>query len=139
MTRAMLHLSIPINDIQSSLHFYRDLLGCEATRIQDDRIDFHFFGHHLVAQLSPEECLHRSVNIGVDRYPLRHFGVIVESSDYDGMLERMTLAGTPFAMHSKKIFIGTPREQSVCIVYDPSGNAVEVKGLPDPQQVFSSQ
>jgi len=65
--------------------------------------------------------------------------MIVESSAYDQMLERMTRANTPFAMHSKKIFIGTPREQSVCIVYDPSGNAVEVKGLPDPQQVFSSQ
>lgn len=139
MSRAMLHLSIPIKDIGSSLDFYRGVLGCEATRIQDDRIDFHFFGHHLVAQLSPEECRHKSVNIGADQYPLRHFGVIVESTDYDRMLAKLISANSPFAMHSKKIFVGTPREQSVCIVYDPSGNAVEIKGIPDPQQVFSSR
>jgi uncharacterized protein len=139
MTLAMIHLSIPIREIDSTLAFYRDLLGCTATRVRDDRIDFEFFGHHLVAQLSEVEAAHRSVNIGEDKYPLRHFGVIVAPEHYDGILDRLRNAKVPFAMEPKRIFIGTPREQSVFLVHDPSGNAVEVKGLTQPDRVFSTQ
>lgn len=139
MTRAMIHLSIPVREINATLAFYADLLGCTATRTQEDRIDFEFFGHHLVAQLSAVEAAHRSVSIGTDDYPLRHFGVIVDSDVYRAMLERLRAARVPFAMQPKQIFVGTPREQSVFLVYDPSGNAIEVKGLPQPDQVFSTQ
>ena len=139
MSLAMIHLSIPIRDVDSTLAFYRDLLGCTATRVQDNRIDFEFFGHHLVAQLSEVEAAHRSVHIGQDDYPLRHFGVIVEPGAYDGMLHRLRQAGVPFAMEPKRIFVGTPREQSVFLVYDPSGNSIEIKGLAQPSQVFSTQ
>lgn len=139
MTRSMLHLSIPVRDIDSTLTFYRDVLGCVATRVQDDRVDIEFFGHHLVAQLSAQEAAHRSVNIGKDNYPLRHFGVIVEPGVYEEMLRRLRAAQVPFAMAPTRIFVGTPREQSVFLVSDPSGNAVEVKGLPQPDLVFSPQ
>lgn len=139
MKLATIHFSFPIRDIESTLAFYRDLLGCTATRVQADRIDFEFFGHHLVAQLSEVEASHRSVNIGKDNYPLRHFGVIVEPSDYDSMLSKLRKAQVPFAMEPARIFIGTPREQTVFLVFDPSGNAIEVKGLLQPSQVFSTQ
>lgn len=138
MNLSMIHLSIPIRDVESTLTFYRDLLGCVVTRVQSDRIDFEFFGHHLVAQLSELEAAHRSVNIGKDSYPLRHFGVIVEPHVYEDLLSRLRKAKVPFAMEPKRIFLETPREQSVFLVYDPSGNAVEVKGLMPPSRVFSA-
>lgn len=137
MPMAMLHLSIPIRDIDTSLAFYRDLLGCQATRVGQDRIDFDFFGHHLVAQLSEAEAAHRSVRIGEGSYPLRHFGVIVQPDEYQRALGRLNNAAIPFAMKPRTIFAGTPREQSVFLVYDPSGNALEFKALPDPHNVFS--
>lgn len=137
MRLAMLHLSIPIRDIETSLAFYRNLLGCQATRVLEDRIDFDFFGHHLVAQLSEIEAAHRSVRIGEGSYPLRHFGVIVEPEEYGRVLDRLSDAAIPFAMKPRTIFAGTPREQSVFLVYDPSGNALEFKALPDPHNVFS--
>lgn len=135
--KATLHLSIPVTDIASTTHFYQDLLGCKVTRSIDDRADIDFFGHHLVAQLSPEEAAHVCVNIGKNPYPLRHFGVIVESDVYDNMLQKLRAAAVRFAMEPDHIFIGTPREQNVFLVLDPSGNAVEVKGMVKPQQVFS--
>ena len=137
MTPCMLHLSIPIKDIASSLYFYEEVLGCKATRIQDDRIDINFFGHHLVAQLSPEEAAHESVKVGGNEFPLRHFGVIVECAAYERMMGSLQQAKVPFAMTPKQIFVGTPREQSVFLVYDPSGNSIEFKGLAAPKQVFS--
>ncbi len=137
MDLAMLHLSIPIADIGTTLAFYRDLLGCRAARIEPDRIDFEFFGHHLVAQLSPEEAAHRTVNIGKQNYPLRHFGVIVPREQFERIAARLRAVGTEFAMPPEQIFTGTPREQQVLIALDPSGNAIELKSMPDPQQVFT--
>lgn len=137
LNKATLHLSIPVNDIEASVGFYQNLLGCKVTRVIDDRADIDFFGHHLVAQLSPAEAAHISVNIGKKPYPLRHFGVIVESEVYETMLKNLREAQVKFAMEPDHIFIGTPREQNVFLVYDPSGNAVEVKGMIKPNQVFS--
>lgn len=138
MSMAMIHLSIPIKDIASTVRFYRDILGCTVTRQQTDRLDIDFFGHHLVAQLSELEASHKSITIGRGNYPLRHFGVIVTPDVYDRMLSSLIAANVDFAMAPDRIFIGTPREQSVFLVFDFSGNAVEVKGMPDPQQVFSA-
>ncbi len=139
MHKATLHLSIPVKDIASTLFFYHDLLGCSVSRVIDDRVDIEFFGHHLVAQLSGVEASHVSVNIGKNPYPLRHFGVIVQTAIYEKMLIALRTANAVFAMQPDRIFIGTPREQSVFLVFDPSGNAVEVKGMDDPEQVFSAQ
>jgi len=113
-------------------------LGCTITRQQLDRLDINFYGHHLVAQLSKEEAAHKSITIGRGNYPLRHFGVIVQPDVYDRMLTSLIDARVTFAMAPDRIFIGTPREQSVFLVFDYSGNAVEVKGMPDPQQVFAT-
>lgn len=133
----MIHLSVPIHDIDEATRFYEHVLGCSVTRRQPDRLDIEFFGHHLVAQLSVAESSHRSINIGKDQYPLRHYGVIVQPSVYDRLLTRLEEAAVPFAMQPTRLFTGTPREQSVFLVKDPSGNALEVKGMPDPSQVFS--
>jgi extradiol dioxygenase family protein len=138
MNASMIHLSIPIKDIASTLRFYQDILGCTITRQQIDRLDIDFFGHHLVAQLSELEASHKSITIGRGNYPLRHFGVIVTPDIYDRMLSNLNDAKVEFAMAPDRIFIGTPREQSVFLVFDYSGNAVEVKGMPDPQQVFAA-
>ncbi|SMC74446.1 VOC family protein [Polynucleobacter kasalickyi] len=137
----MLHLSIPINHIENTLFFYEELLGCRATKIAADRIDFDFFSHHLVAQLSPEESAHQSVSIGTlpNRYPLRHFGVIVDKTKYNTILKNLLANDAIFAMPHQTIFTNTPREQDVFLVFDPSGNALEVKGIDDPQAVFSQQ
>ena len=135
----MIHLSIPIISIEKTLFFYSEVLGCKATRVNEIRIDFNFFGHHLVAQLSPEEASHESVYIGVvpNRYPLRHFGIIVDSVQYHSILDRINSHSIDIAMPAQTIFHGTPREQEVFLLFDPSGNAIEIKGLNNTEAVFS--
>ena len=138
MKQAMIHLSVPIKDIASTIKFYGEILECKISRQQEDRLDIDFFGHHLVAQLSEIEASHISITIGRGNYPLRHYGVIFKPEIYERMLSRLREAKVTFAMEPDRIFIGTPREQSVFLVFDYSGNAIEVKGLPDPSQVFTS-
>ena len=136
MTRAMIHLSIPITSIDSTLRFYRDLLGCTATRIAANRIDFDFFGHHVVAQLAPEEASYRGKAIGDDPFPLRHFGIIVTPDEFGPIRRRLAEAKANVAYGPSKLFVGTAREQEVIIVSDPSGNAIEIKSIADPANVF---
>jgi extradiol dioxygenase family protein len=137
----MIHLSIPISSISDTLFFYSEVLGCKASRIAEDRIDFDFFEHHLVAQLSPEEATHQSVYIGTapNRYPLRHFGIVVDLDKYQILLGQMEKHAIEFAMPPQTIFQGTPREQDVFLVFDPSGNAIEFKGIHQQLAVFSKE
>jgi len=137
----MIHLSIPVRSISETLFFYSEVLGCKASRISEDRIDFDFFQHHLVAQLSPEEAAHQSVYIGTapNRYPLRHFGIVVDLDKYQILLGQMEKHAIEFAMPPQTIFQGTPREQDVFLVFDPSGNAIEFKGIHQQLAVFSKE
>ena len=134
----MIHLSIPVSSISETLFFYTEVLGCKASRISEDRIDFDFFQHHLVAQLSPEEAAHQSVYIGTapNRYPLRHFGIVVDLDKYQILLGQIEKHAIEFAMPPQTIFQGSPREQEVFLVFDPSGNAIECKGIHQQRAVF---
>jgi len=118
--------------------FYIDTLGCTAGRVAADRIDLNFFGHHIVAQLSPEEAGHRGELIGKEKYPLRHFGAIVPPAEFERIARALQAYGATFVIPPETRHRGTPREQSCLFVLDPSGNGLEFKSLVDPQKVFSA-
>jgi extradiol dioxygenase family protein len=132
------HCSFPVRDLESTRAFYGGLLGCKAGRTEADRIDFEFFGHHIVAQVSVEEAAHRSVGVGPEPYPLRHFGVLVSRPEFERIAERLTAAGTPFVIPPETRHAGTVREQMTMFALDPSGNGVEFKCLADPANVFKA-
>ena len=55
MTLAPFHLAFPVNDLAEARAFYGGLLGCSEGRSDGDWVDFNFFGHHIVAHLSPKD------------------------------------------------------------------------------------
>jgi extradiol dioxygenase family protein len=130
------HLSFPIDDLAKARWFYGEVLGCEQGRTEADRIDFNFFGHHIVAQLSREEAAHRPVPIGKEGYPLRHFGAIVPKAEFERLARRMKEAGVHFVIAPEIRHAGTVREQSTMLVLDPCGNGLEFKSLACPDDVF---
>lgn len=132
------HCSFPVRDLDSTVAFYSGLLGCAAGRTESDRIDFDFFGHHLVAQVSVEEAAHRSVGVGKEPYPLRHFGVLVTRAQFERLAETLQAAKVPFVIPPEVRHQGTVREQFTMFALDPSGNGVEFKCLSDPANVFKA-
>ena len=52
----LFHLSIPVDDLDRAKAFYIDALGCTVGREARGRFDINFFGHHVVAHLSPREA-----------------------------------------------------------------------------------
>lgn len=132
------HCSFPVRDLASTRAFYGDVLGCAAGRTEADRIDFDFFGHHIVAQVSEQESVHRSVGVGRESYPLRHFGVLVSKAEFERLAARLQAAGAPWVIPPEVRHGGTVREQMTMFALDPSGNGVEFKSLADPANVFKA-
>ena len=50
--RPILHLSLPVRDLEESRAFYVDALGCSLGRVRDDFIDVWFYGMQVSLRYS---------------------------------------------------------------------------------------
>jgi extradiol dioxygenase family protein len=132
------HLAFPVRDLSDARAFYGTLLGCEEGRSSGEWIDFDFFGHQIVAHLSPNEVGHKAHNlVDGDSVPVRHFGVILTMGEWRELAERLKRANQPFLIAPEIRFRGLPGEQATFFVLDPSGNALEFKAFADDARIFA--
>jgi extradiol dioxygenase family protein len=127
----LFHFSFAVNDLDRARKFYGELLGCPEGRKLPGRADFNFFGHHIVAHLSPEEIVgEKTAKLREGGgTPLRHFGVVMPLSTFETTEKRLTAAGADFILKPETRQSGTVREQKLMTCRDGCGNAVEFKGL----------
>lgn len=139
MTMPPFHLAIPVDDLKAAEAFYGELLGCPRGRRSDEWIDFDFFGHQLVAHLSPDECGRAATNaVDGHQVPVRHFGVVLSTKDWEALAEKLHGAGADFIIEPNVRFKGEPGEQGTFFVRDPSGNALEFKCFADINKLFAA-
>ena len=137
-TRALFHLAFPVDDLAQARRFYGELLGCPEGRSSPDWIDFNFYGHQIVAHLSPDEAGHRHTSaVDGDDVPVRHFGAILPMTEWESLAGRLRAAGTKFVIEPHVRFKGQVGEQATMFFLDPSGNALEFKAFGDLAQVFA--
>ena len=134
------HLAFPVHDLDSARTFYGGLLGCPEGRSSDDWIDFDFFGHQIVAHLDPSMDPRRHSN-PVDGHdvPVPHFGAVLPMEAWQTLADRLTAAGARFVIQPNIRFAGQPGEQATMFFLDPSGNALEIKAMRDPANLFAKQ
>lgn len=132
------HLAIPVDDLRTAEDFYGVLLGCPRGRRSAEWIDFDFFGHQLVAHLSPDECRKGATN-DVDGHdvPVRHFGIVMAPKDWERLAARLKAAGADFIIEPDIRFKGEPGEQGTFFIRDPAGNALEFKCFQDMRRLFA--
>ena len=132
------HLAFPVHDLALARSFYRDILGCGEGRSSDHWIDFDFFGHQIVAHLSPDAkaVTHTNPVDGHD-VPVPHFGVVLEWQTWHALVERLRAGGVHFVIEPYVRFAGQVGEQATFFLYDPSGNALEFKAFRDPSRLFA--
>ena len=132
------HLAFPVHDLAAARGFYGELLGCPEGRSSGEWIDFDFFGHqivaHLVAQAGPRP--HHNPVDGHD-VPVPHFGAVLGMAEWQALAERLKAAGTEFVIEPNIRFRGQPGEQATMFFLDPSGNAVEIKAMANPDNLFA--
>ena len=132
------HLAFPVNSLASARAFYGQLLGCPEGRSSPEWVDFDFFGHQIVAHLSPEEAGHKNTS-AVDGHdvPVRHFGVVLTMPEWQALADRLCAAHTQFVIEPYVRFKGQVGEQATMFFMDPCGNALEFKAFADRAQLFA--
>jgi hypothetical protein len=136
--RPRFHLAFPVEDLTQARAFYGDMLGCREGRSAKDWVDFDFFGHQIVAHLSPPGNGHKGQNcVDGEQVPVRHFGVILSLAEWQEMARKLTGKGIRFLIEPTLRFRGQPGEQATMFFEDPSGNALELKAFADDSQVFA--
>ncbi|SOZ64267.1 putative dioxygenase/Glyoxalase [Cupriavidus taiwanensis] len=137
-TIPLFHLAFPVRDLAEARSFYGGLLGCPEGRSSEAWVDFNFYGHQVVAHLSPEECGHHATSaVDGDDVPVRHFGAILPMDQWEALAARLRAAGTRFVIEPHVRFKGQVGEQATMFFLDPSGNALEFKAFADLNQVFA--
>lgn len=128
----LFHLSIPVDDLERAKAFYIDTLGCTVGRETRGRFDINFFGHHIVAHLSPREAGkgHGTIPSDGDTAPLRHFGLILSLDAWKDMERRLKDRQVAFTLSPRLSFAGKPAEQHIMMLPDGCGNIVGFKSQP---------
>lgn len=131
------HLAFPVDDLAAARAFYGGTMGCPEGRSSEEWIDFDFYGHQIVAHLSPG-CGDRAAN-PVDGHdvPVPHFGIVLEMAQWQALADRLVAAGTRFEIEPTVRFKGQPGEQATMFFRDPAGNALEMKAFEDLGQLFA--
>ena len=91
MSHTLFHFSFAVNDLDRARKFYGEMLQCPEGRKVKGRIDYNFFGHHIVAHLAPDEVIGdkgRKIG-GALATPLRHFGVVMTLEDFQQAAARL--------------------------------------------------
>ena len=138
MTLPPFHLAFPVHDLDAARAFYGGLLGCPEGRSAAEWIDFDFFGHQIVAHLA-EGAAERRHHNPVDGHdvPVPHFGAVLAMDQWQEMADRLSTAGVEFVIEPNIRFKGQPGEQATMFFLDPSGNAIELKAMARPENLFA--
>ena len=132
------HLAFPVHDLEQARAFYGGLLGCPEGRSTDHWIDFDFFGHQIVAHLSPHGLSSDAATNHVDGHgvPVPHFGVVLDMDAWQQLADKARAANIEFVIEPYVRFEGQPGEQATMFFKDPSGNALEFKAFADRSKLF---
>ena len=131
------HLAFPVTSLARAREFYGELLGCPEGRSSEEWVDFNFYGHQIVAHLSPEAG-HRSTNlVDGENVPVRHFGAVLPMAHWEALAEKLKRAGVKFVIEPQIRFKGQVGEQATMFLLDPCGNALEFKAFNDINQLFA--
>lgn len=139
MTMPPFHLAFPVHDLAAARAFYGGLLGCPEGRSSAEWVDFDFFGHQIVAHLSPGRSADTATS-HVDGHgvPVPHFGAVLPMAEWRDLARRLEEAGVAFAIPPTIRFEGQPGEQATMFFRDPSGNALEIKAFDNPDSLFAT-
>jgi hypothetical protein len=134
MSHNVFHLAFPIHDVDATLRFYVDGLGCMVGRRTTQAVTLGLAGHQLVAHVVPNLP---SKQQGI--YP-RHFGLIfLSQEEWQALAGRAKERGLSFYQQPRVRFPGTRIEHRTFFLEDPSHNLLEFKHYTHESAIFGEQ
>jgi uncharacterized protein len=123
--RPILHLSIPVRDLEVARQFYVDTLGCRAARARAGYQDIWFYGMQVTLHERPDEAA--TLPVG----SVRHFGVTLDREDFEAVLTHLATRQVQWLTPVSADDEGEATEQTKVKLADPSGNVIELKTYVD--------
>ena len=131
------HLAIPVDNLEKSRKFYKNILGCQEGRSSDHWVDFNLFGHQLVIHYKEKKLEDTNTNqVDGKDVPIPHFGVILEWNQFKDFSSKLIEKKVEFIIEPYIRFKGIPGEQATMFFKDPCGNALEFKSFKDFNKIF---
>ncbi len=133
----LFHVAVPAHDLGAARAFYGGILGCREGRSDEEWVDFDLFGHQLTVLLSPcESTRARRRYVHGEHLPVRHFGLVLDWADWEAWVRHLRERGVELTAQPHVRFAGELGEQATVTFEDPSGNAIELKALRRPDELF---
>jgi len=123
------HLVLRVSDLQRSVAFYRDLLGCTVSREREDLGMVHLAtGTAMIDLVNLDGPLGRPGGAapGAEGRNLHHFCLRIEPFDEQALTAYLEAAGVTVEPAEKRY--GAEGEGLSLYCFDPDGNQVELKG-----------
>jgi uncharacterized protein len=121
----ILHLSVPVRDMDQARDFYVHTLGCPAARTRADFTDVWFYGMQVTLQDRPDEAAVAPSG------GTRHFGVTLGRDEFEAVIARLEAAEVHWVVRVSTDDEGLLTEQTKAKIADPSGNVIEIKTYRD--------
>jgi len=132
------HLAFFVRDLDEARRFYGGILGFQEGRSTERWVDFDAMGHQLSLHLKADlQAAAGAGQVDGEEVPIPHFGIVLDMPNWHALAERARAAGIRFVVEPHVRFAGQPGEQSTMFFCDPSGNALEFKGLAALNQLFA--
>ena len=124
-----LHLSLPVLDLDESIAFYVDALGCTRGRARPAQgfVDVWFHGLQLTLHHEPDHVLTPG------QQGARHFGVALPPDELAASLARLEALDVAWIERPTLDTDGRLNGKTAAKVADPSGNVIELKSYPHGQ------
>jgi len=125
------HIVLWSADIERSVRFYCEVLGCAGERVEDWRAGQVFFPSVRLSATTLIDVFPGGVEGSGDAQPrnLHHFCLAVESSDLNGVRERLRDAGVRIEDETG-VRWGARGDGDSIYLRDPDGNLIELKVYP---------
>lgn len=135
--QSIFHLAYHVHDLAAARQFYGERLGCREGRSSKTWVDFDFFGHQISLHLGQPTPISNTGCVDQHQVPMPHLGIILEMSAWRQVVQNLTNAEIDFVIAPTIRFVGEPGEQGTLFFFDPSGNAIEIKGFADFDGIYA--
>ena len=136
--KSLFHFAFNVTDLDEARRFYGNVLGCQEGRSTDTWVDFDFWGHQISMHLGTPFATAATGHVGEHVVPMPHFGLVLQSADWQTLAVRLKQAHTAFVIEPHLRFAGQPGEQWTMFFLDPFGNPIEVKGFDSLDTIYAS-
>ena len=132
MTGCIFHLAFPIHDVEATLRFYVDGLGCSVGRRSKHALMLSLAGHQLVGHVTPDQTPQQK---GIYHVRL----TFLSQEDWQALADRAKAKGLTFYQQPRVRFPGTRIEHRTFFLEDPSHNLLEFKHYTHESAIFGEQ